>query len=405
MSNPEGATENLKVDSITSIALRIPRNFGEAVGGAGSPSPLTDGSRRYRQAAGYATVYSQDIECLLVKVTADGLVGWGEAQTPIAPEVCHSILQYLAGPLLIGQNATDPDGVHQSLYNAMRVRGHFTGFYLDALAAINIALWDIAGQVAGKPVYQLLAGEKARNQIPLYISGLPGSTLEQQLQFAVERASEGTAAFKVFWTGSFDDCLQLVRSLRDRLPKETELYVDALWRMDESDATRNSDLLLAEHVGWLEAPFMPEEISAHSRLRRSTTLPIAIGESYRSSHQFLNIIEAGAASILQPDLGRCGISEAWQVANWGAANKLGFAPHTSISLGPQLAAAIHVAAVAPSLIRAEINPQILSIAQMTMVSPLRLTPKYFELPTLPGLGAQVAEEIITPYIIAHATVN
>jgi galactonate dehydratase len=341
---------------------------------------------------------------LLVKVTAGGLVGWGEAQAPIAPEVCHSILQYLAGPLLIGQNATDPDGVNRNLYNAMRVRGHSTGFYLDALASINIALWDIAGQVADKPVYELLGG-RARTHIPLYISGLPGITHEEQLRFAVERASEGTTAFKVFWTGDFDECLRLVHSLRDRLPEKTDLYVDALWRMDETNANRYSDLLLAERVGWLEAPFMPEEIDAHARLCRSTSLPIAIGESYRSSYQFCRIIEAGAADILQPDLGRCGISGSCQVANWAAENKLGFAPHTSISLGPQLAAAIHVAAMAPSLIRAEINPQILSIAQMSMVCPLRLGPKCFELPTLPGLGAQVAEELLTPYIIARATVT
>jgi D-galactarolactone cycloisomerase len=404
MSGARRNLPDLKVDSVTALALRIPRDFGGGIGGAGSPSQLSRGTQRYRKAASFSTVYSEDIECLLVKVTACGLTGWGEAQTPIAPEICFSVLEHLAGPLLIGQSAVDPTGAYNNLYDAMRVRGHSAGFYLDALAALNIALWDIAGQAACKPVHQLL-GASARPNIPLYISGLPGATQEEQVHFALERAQEGTSAFKVFWGTGLDDCLRLICSLRDILPETTELYMDALWRMNEAEAVDCARLLLAERVGWLEAPFMPEEIAAHARLRKLTSLPIAIGESYRSSYQFRDIIDAGAASILQPDLGRCGISVSHQIAQWAADNNLDFAPHISISLGPQILAALHVSAVAPTLIRAETNPQVLSVAQMSMTAALTVTPTHFELPNQPGLGASIAQEALAPFIVAETTIN
>ncbi len=393
----------LKVDSITSYVLRIPRDFRAALGGAGSPSSLTQGTARYRSAASYATVYSGEIECLLVKVVAGEYIGWGEAQTPIAPEICHSILEHLAGPLLIGLDALQPEATYQSLYDAMRVRGHGGGFYLDALAAIDIALWDIRAKVANLPVASLLSDHPA-DRVPLYISGLPGVTTEERLQYAIEMASQGTPAFKIFWVDALDEGLSLVRQVRESLP-DVDLYVDALWRLDPEQASFYAQQLSLLRVGWLEAPFMPEEIAAHSRLQRESTLPIAIGESYRGRSEFQRIFDEQAACVLQPDLGRCGIGTASWVARSAFERGLGFAPHVSISLGPQLAAAIHLSASSPALIRTEINPQILAVAQQFVTVPLQVSASHFVIPTLPGLGVSIAEDAIAPFVAARATIT
>jgi galactonate dehydratase len=394
----------LPITSITIFSLRIPRDFTRGIGGAGSPVVLSPGAVRYRAPASYATVYSSEIESLLVKVVAGDITGWGEAQTPIAPEICHSILEHLVGPMLIGQNALSPAQIHSTFYDAMRVRGHSGGFYLDALAAVDIALWDICGRFSGLPVYALLGGAK-RSSVPLYVSGLIGPTPDAQVEYALRAAAEGAQAFKVFWPESPEAGLDLVRRLRKELPPSICLYVDALWRMTLSEASYYADALGDLRVGWLEAPLMPEDMRSHAALRAKSRVPIAIGESYRSRYDFLRILEANAADVLQPDLGRTGITTANHIAELALTHNLAFAPHVSISMGPQIAAALHVSATARTLLRMETNPQILAIAQRFLEKPLSGNQSEFDLPAVPGLGIDLKEELLQPYQVKVTTIH
>jgi len=401
---PAELPDELRIESVSSHVIRIPRNLEQAVGGAGSPSPLKDDKRRYRPAKSYATVYSQEIECLLVQVRAGGYVGWGEAQAPVAPEICHSIIEHLIGPLLIDEPAPSPGAVYSRIYDSMRVRGHSGGFYLDALAAVDIALWDLLGKVTGKPIAALLGGA-LRTSVPSYVSGLIGDSEECQVSYALDRVDQGARAFKVYWPAGFDQGLKLIERLRAKLPQETEIYVDALWRMNRHQAAKYAQLLADLRVGWLEAPLVPEDIAGHAWLSNVSPVPIAIGESYRSSWDFVRLAEERAADILQPDLGRCGITTTRFVTELCAGSNLGFAPHVSISLGPQLAAAIHVAAIAPTLVRAESNPDILAVARKFSDIAVKRGFSDFEVPIAPGLGVDISEKAIQPYITASTTVT
>lgn len=394
---------DLKIESLSSYVIRIPRDFEQAIGGAGSPAALNGNARRYRFPKSYSTIYSQEIECLLLKIEAGGYVGWGEAQAPVAPEICHSILEHLLGPLLVGEPAPAPVATYSRLYNAMRVRGHFGSFYLDALAAVDIALWDLLGKVTGKSVVDLLGGA-VRSSIPSYISGLLGNDDPARVDYALARIQQGANAFKVYWTDCFDQGLALVECLRTHIPEGTEIYVDALWRMKPHDAVRYSRLLSDLRAGWLEAPLMPEDIPAHSWLCERSQTPIAVGESYRSSWDFDRLVHERAANILQPDLGRCGITTTRRVAELCALHNLGFAPHVSISLGPQLAAAIHVSAIAPTLVRAECNPDILAVARRFSEIATMQEFSEFQVPKGPGLGIEVSEAALRPYITASTKV-
>ncbi|MCC6801457.1 MAG: hypothetical protein IT319_01135, partial [Anaerolineae bacterium] len=118
--------------------------------------------------------YSRSIDTTLVKITTDtGLVGWGEAKSPVAPTITATIIRDLAANLLIGQDPTDPVLQWDRLYGSMRIRGHSHGFWMDALSGIDIALWDITGQAYGLPVSKLLGG-RFRERIRIYASGIPG---------------------------------------------------------------------------------------------------------------------------------------------------------------------------------------------------------------------------------------
>jgi D-galactarolactone cycloisomerase len=391
--------ETLSIRAITTYVLRIPRDFGKAIGGAGTPVELRASTNRHTRAATYGTFYSKDLEAFLIKIDAGDFVGWGEAQAPIAPEVCQAILQHVIGPWLLGRDALSCQNIYKSLYEGMRVRGHWNGFYPDALAGIDIALWDIAGKVKGQPVSQLLS-PNFRFSVPTYVSGVTGRTIDEQMQFAKEMVSQGSSAFKVFWADSFNDGLDLVKRLRTALPQSVELFVDALWRMTQEVAILFARELAELQVGWLEAPLPPEDIESHAALSQHSEVPIAIGESYRCRYDFERIVRAKAASILQPDLGRCGITLGQEVSELCTTAGLRFAPHVSISMGPQLAAAMHVSAAARSLWRLEVNPQIATVAQRFLKTPLDIHPAAATLPIGPGLGIQIDEDALLNFTTA-----
>ncbi len=320
------------------------------------------------------------------------MVGWGEAQSPVVPQAAQNIVAHLLAPLLIGQNALAPVRLHERLYNAMRVRGHFGGFYSDAIGAVDCALWDIAGQRSSQPVYAMLGGP-VRDTIPVYVSGLAGSSIDEKLEDAARYFEQGFRTFKVFHAESEDECLALVRHLRERFGRQTGILVDALWRFDEKGALRFARKLEEFGVSWLEAPLPPEDLDGHQRLAAQSPVPIAIGESYRTAYEILPFLKAGAVHVLQPDIGRTGITEGIKIGHLAQAFHVPIALHLSIALGPQIAAALHVAAALPNLSYVECNPRVLAIAmRFSRFAGGALEAGCFSLPASPGLGVSMNEE-------------
>src|SRR5689334_17731782 len=118
----------MKIAKVRAEPVRIPRNVQDATGTAGSPARLSesDATRsEYACAENFPTVYSKDFRTTVVRVeTDDGLLGWGEAQSPVAPEVSATLINCLLAPLIVGQ-AVAPEVLWSRMYSAMRVRGHF----------------------------------------------------------------------------------------------------------------------------------------------------------------------------------------------------------------------------------------------------------------------------------------
>jgi D-galactarolactone cycloisomerase len=381
---------------IEAFAIRLPRDPAQTTGTAGTPVTLTRSSShsRYRWATTYRTVYSNDLETLLVRVeTADGVVGWGEAQAPVAPEIPRTIVDVLLGPLALGEDALAPERLWSRLYAAMRVRGHTGSFLLDAIAAIDIAIWDICGKTWGQPVARLLGGP-CHDPVPCYVSGLHGATVDARVAEAVRLHAQGARAFKVFLSESTSDCLETVRALRAALGPEVGLAVDALWRLDETRAVRFAEELAASDVLWLEAPLPPEHVRGHARVARRSPVPIALGESYRTRFEVVPFLERGAVGVLQPDLGRSGITEARKLAVLADTHHVPVAPHVSIGLGPQIAAAVHLAAATSNLLLLECNPRVFELSTLLTHGLFDWTVTGVPVPRSPGLGVQVDEEAV-----------
>jgi D-galactarolactone cycloisomerase len=385
----------MKLARIDTFAVRAPRDAGIARGGAGSPAKLQSDHGRYALAETYGTVYSRDIETLLVKLTTtDGVVGWGEAQAPVAPEVVQEIIDVLVGPILLSQEATSPVSVRKMLYDAMRVRGHFGGFYIDAISAIDIGLWDLQAKAAEKPLQHLLGGP-VKDVLPVYVSGLTGANQQEQLTSLERYLEQGAHAFKIFMAQEPAECLALVREIRRRSP--VKLFVDALWRFNLKSALRFAQELAAYDVGWLEAPLPPEDVSAHQALAQNSPIPIAIGESYRTRFEIAPFLEARALHVLQPDIGRCGVTEGNSLAQLAGNFHVTMAPHISIGLGPQIAAAIHCAASWGNLDYVECNPQVYAIAERFQSEGFGFSASSVQVSEKPGLGIEMKEDELAKF--------
>jgi galactonate dehydratase len=385
----------MKLVTVEAIPVRLERARERSVGTAGSPTPLAKGAGPYRWSPTVPALYSVFFETALVKITADnGLVGWGEAQAPLAPEVACEIVRLLLSPVLLDAEFDGSvDAIRRlwdRMYQTMRVRGHSGGFMLDAISGVDIALWDLAGKFQGCPVSEML-GAKHVSAAPAYHSGVPGATVDEAVAAARRASAEGFRLFKLFHDADAAALWKRLDALASALPPDTRYAVDALWRLDPESATAFGVECDRRSLLWLEAPLLPEEIAAHHRLAQSIRTPLAIGESYRTAREMTPFLTPRAIGFLQPDLGRCGITGFMSILGLARAVGVKVVPHVSIALGPQIAAAVHVTAAAgcPWL---EYNRNVLTLANAYLRQPLVVADAAYQVPPTPGLGIELDEE-------------
>ncbi|WP_433691335.1 mandelate racemase/muconate lactonizing enzyme family protein [Kosakonia cowanii] len=339
----------------------------------------------------YRCVYSRKMETCLVKITTDsGHVGWGEALAPVVPQVIAELITQLFAPLLTGQSPFASQVLNARMYDAMRDRGHITGYHIDALAAVDIALWDLKGQILNQPVYQLLGGA-FRDQIPCYVSGLPEPDLPARCALALRWQQKGFNAIKLALGYGVQQDIENVRAIRDTLGPHASLFLDAHWNYSVAQAAELANALHPLGVGFLEAPLLPEDIAGHRELRAKSPLPIALGETERTRYQFRPFIEQRAMDIVQPDVGRTGITELMHIASLAQTWNLQVAPHLSVGLGPCIAASIHVAAALPNLFMLEYQPPVFELANQLLDTPLVCEAGHYTLPQGAGLGIAINE--------------
>ena len=144
----------MKILKIDAVPFHAERDAAQATGTAGSPAKLREGMSPYRWAEHYPVLYSTRFETALVRVElSSGHVGWGESQAPLAPEVSCQITNLILAAAVQGEefdgSVEQIEALWWRMYSSMRVRGQTNGFMLDAIAGVDLALWDLAGKLAG----------------------------------------------------------------------------------------------------------------------------------------------------------------------------------------------------------------------------------------------------------------
>jgi L-alanine-DL-glutamate epimerase-like enolase superfamily enzyme len=375
--------------------IAVPR--GAQAGSAAADAPEA-GTRLKRQQRGL--VYSEWHETLFVKLTTeDGTVGWGETLASVAPEVAAAIVRTLLAPQLIGRDPLPIESVWADLYGAMRDRGHRTGFYIDALAGVDSALWDLRGKRAGLPVYGLLggpAGPSTTAGVPAYC-GVSGATPDAVVASATRAIETGFRALKLHCTAGVADATAKARTVREAVGDAVELCMDVHNTLRVDEALTLGRALERHAFRFLEAPIDPENDAGLQTLAHSLDLPIAYGEGERTRWQFRDRLVAGAVDVVQPDVGYVGISELRRIAQLAEAFHVFCAPHLSAGLGVCIAAAVHVSAAMPNLYRLEHSPRSFSLGNTLLKQPLVLQEGCYVLPDGPGLGVEPDEEALARY--------
>jgi galactonate dehydratase len=337
---------------------------------------------------------------VLVKITTDdGVAGWSEVYNHGPDLAFPPLLDYLFDQIR-GMDATRPAFVNQFLLQSSRFPPGALG--LAAVAAIDHALWDITGHALGVPVYRLLGGA-VRDRVRVY-AGLYSAPDPDELRERTGQLNDryGFTDFKLSpyrrdlhrtRFGLVATALgQYFEEVRVTHPDEWDFAFDAhacLW--EPRHAVELGAALAVNQPLFLEEPLRPEHIPAWARVRAEIAVPLATGESLYSPNEFLALLAAGGADIVQPDI--CvvgGLTQMTKIATLAEAHYVPVAPHNP--LGPLATAAnVHFAAATTNFSILEYKPDPVSWC----FDPYEPVDGYLHLrPDRPGWGVEIDERAL-----------
>ena len=347
---------------------------------------------------GWRCIYARHHETMVVRITtSEGIVGYGEGQSPVSPRTSKTIVEDLCRPILTGQDPFDVEYLWQRMFTAMRERGHYTGFFIDALAGCDIALWDIIGQATGKPVHKVLGG-RYRDSIPLY-AGVGGSTPESAAAQASEYVSQGYGGLKIHATSSRPEILEIVAAVREQVGPKIKLMVDVHTQYSIPDAILLGRGLEKLDVMWLESPTVPEDIPGQAALAQALDMSVAIGEWTRTRFELREVFERRACDITMPDIARTGLTEGKRIASLADTYNIPVTPHIGGGGILSIAATIQFSATIPNFLIMEHSPGAYEMkGQITTRKPI-VKDGTFVLDDTPGIGVTINTEALEAYAI------
>ena len=292
----------------------------------------------------------------LVKLTTDaGVVGWGEGCTGPAAAVIGEIF----APLLLGADPRNRNLIWQQLFSTLYNANQAVGFGGSALSAIDIALWDIAGQVAAQPIAALLGG-CVREKVAVYATGLYYTKDEFPTKLIAEAKGYVDAGYQGMKTKvgglPIAEDVKRVAALRQAIGSEIQLMVDANEGYNATSAIRIGRQLADLDLRWFEEPVNAQDLAGYAQVKAALPMALAGGEALRTRYEFAPFLSSRAFDIAQPDVVNVGgISELRHVALM--ANALGIQVNPHVWGSPiMIAATLHVTATLPPCPPAR-NPQ------------------------------------------------
>ncbi len=367
-----------------------------------------------------ATSSAQDD--IVVEIHTDaGITGIGE--TDVNPWIARACIEapgtHTMGlgltEMLIGANPLEVENLWERLYVGSAMNGR-RGAVINAMGALDMALHDLRGKALGKPCFELLGGKQRENIIPYaslqpevsdfetYRSSLVGWALkakERGFRAAkLEVTPTGPYAHKGL-RASHARMTEAIAAVRSAVGNEFVLMVDVQYAFPDADTC------LATIRDWqpfdlffIETPLPSDDLAGYARLAAEQPIPIAAGEWLTTRFEFLDLMDRGKVSVVQPDVGRVGgLTEAKRVCDLAGHRNLKVVPHlwkTAISI----AAAVHLAAATPHLVFLEFLPKELcesALRKELVMDEIQMVDGLIPLPKKPGLGVELNREALSRF--------
>jgi L-alanine-DL-glutamate epimerase-like enolase superfamily enzyme len=326
--------------------------------------------------------------------TSATITGWGYISFGFetgGPRVVEDILQGMLKPSLIGQDPTLSKKLRKEMWRAAEYSGT-AGLVTCAMAAVDMALWDIVGKAAKMPVYRLLGGY--RTSLPTY--DMCGwyydndddlSQFRKQIQSALD---EGFHAVKIkVGRNSLDDDIKRIKAAQTLLGKDHRLMVDANQKFNFTDALARGRVYQEMGCFWYEEPMMPHEMKEFGDLAHELDIRIATGENLYGKYEFLELLRAGGADVVQPDNRRAG-----GVCEWMEIGAIADAFNVELASHGGAPTNMHMLLAMPNAIYMESGSLKNDAAH---IETLRLVNGEIPAPEDPGMGNELRREFIDKY--------
>jgi L-alanine-DL-glutamate epimerase-like enolase superfamily enzyme len=271
----------------------------------------------------------------------EGLEGLGYTYSVgVGGRAIYSLLEHDLKPILLNQDSSRIEHLWQKMWWRLHFSGR-GGHASFAIAAVDIALWDLAGKRAKLSLWRLLGGNNPR--VKVYAGGVDlHFTIDQLREQARGFLARGFRAIKMkVGRPRLSEDVSRVKAIRELIGPDIPLMVDVNMGWTAEQAIQATKVLADYGVFWLEEPTIPDDLAGHIKIMREGALPIATGENFHTLYEFQHFITAGAVSFPEPDLATCGGISVWmKVARLAEAHNLSVTTHGVHDLHVHMLAAV-----------------------------------------------------------------
>lgn len=338
---------------------------------------------------------------LIAVHTDEGLVGYGESYGLPNPEITAQIAVKILAPLIVGMPADASTAVWETMWRGQAAGGHTRGFYLEAMAGIDLALWDLRGKATGLSVSRLLGGP-LRETVPCYASPVPlRGAPEESAEAAKAFVEQGFRALKVKIGRGAERDGEHLRAVRAAVGDSIEVLADANCAYALDEATRVAAVLHETGVRWFEEPLAVVDIAGLAELRRRTGLTIVTGETSFTRFDLREFVLREAVDVYMPNIARSGgITESQRIAALASTFQVDIAPH-GVGSGVSLAAALQFCAATPNFRTYEYNRLPNALRENLLVTPPEFRDGELLVTDRPGLGVEIDEDVVDRFAVAE----
>lgn len=348
-----------------------------------------------------------DVGAIVVQVLTDeGITGLGVLNGPYGP--IRTSLEQIILPRLQGQNPLDIERLWQAMASAAGVESAAAG----VAGGIDIALWDIAGKVAGLPVYRLLGA--MHDRLPVYIA----PSMKQPEVIAAECEEFKAAGYRAIKLriglgfvglaepGTIAKDIEIIESARRIMGSSMVIGVDTDKTYDHFATLKLAPVLAANDIAWLEEPLVARDHEQYVRdmlrLQGRVGVPLSGGQGFFSRYQYGDLVSRRAVDIVQPDVVRVGgISELKRVGELASVWGLKCMPHVSCGVGHdiQFVATAHAMASLSNATYLCYPAYDTPLRTELLVEQPKVVDGYLPLPQKPGLGIELNPQALARYSV------